>query len=70
MRKVVKRRFRVTFVFRLTFVFRASADPERPGAMAETKALGSIAGATRNAAATSGIINLRDIKFLPSTHYR
>jgi hypothetical protein len=52
---------RLTFDLELLRFFAAWADPEKPGAMAGANALGSAAGATRNAAARNATRRLRDI---------
>src|ERR1700681_1338631 len=53
------------FDLELLRFFAAWAAPEKPGAMADTNARGSTAGATRNAAVRNGIRNLCDMNFLP-----
>src|ERR1700736_5943315 len=52
---------RSTFDLELLRFFAAWADPERPGTMAGANAIGSVAGATRNAAARNATRRLRDI---------
>jgi hypothetical protein len=52
---------RLTFDLELLRFFAACADPEKPGAMAGTNAVGSAAGTTRNAAARNTMRRLRDI---------
>src|SRR5438132_4647588 len=52
---------RSTFDLELLRFFAAWADPERPGAMAGANAIGSAAGATKNAAARNATRRLRDI---------
>jgi hypothetical protein len=67
--RVVTGMFVVRKLFDLLALILAAAwaAPERPGAMADTNALGSTAGATRNAAARIGTKNLCDMNVLPAS---